>query len=143
VNQTVYSSVWDLFEAIRAHARQTGDPEYKPINFSSKTGYGKRNVNAKHRVPQECVVSVGIELVIVPEGTEVVLYQDPELGWSSISSSHSIGTLYLQDVQITLRGNGHVNKRDMEKWRQRTSMFGFRRGSRSNSSPDESYHGSH
>ena len=138
MQQVIYKSVWDLFEATRVHARVTGDPSYKPIKLSNKTG---RNNSAEHTVPRECWLEIKGQLVTVPAGTKVVLYQDPEAGLTSMKQSHSIGTLYLEDRQITMRGNGHVNCRDLEAWRQRTSMFGFRRGgSKSQSSPDESHY---
>lgn len=139
VAKRVYNTVLELFVAVRHFARDTNDPSYQPIG--QQPGSEKKqyvNNSAEHKVPWDCYLRTKNGYETVHAGTEVLLYQEPDRVF--FEHKKSVGTLFLAHTQISVRGDGRVNYRDMEKWRQRTALFGLNRVSASSksSNPDDS-----
>ena len=135
MGQKVYSSLKELFQDVRRHCRESGDPAYQPIGPRKDLS---GNFNAQHAVPWDCHLRYNGQFVPVQRGAEIVLYQDPEL--SDLKSDRSVGTLYLPNDQLTLRGNDTISRVDLVKRRTRALCSSGTTGrSRGKSAPADDY----
>jgi hypothetical protein len=117
--KVLYRSLEDLFVDVRVHARETDGPNHQRIVVNRGFNPKVRERNAVHTVPYGCQIEHPRkkELIEVPAGTTIVLYQevdpDPPLGFGAQRlTGHSIGTLKLPNLEMTLRGNGKVSCKD-------------------------------
>jgi len=130
VTTRFFNTPLELFHAVREYARQTEDPSYRPVGgVRDEEGQLNKNRNGKHAVPWECYLKVRDQFVVVPLGSLVIVYQDVVSGKTISDVKTSVGTLFLQDLQITLRGNGSIRYVDLIKRAQRTlcSLGGYGR----------------
>ena len=59
------------------------------------------------------------ELLIVPEGTEIQLWQDPNPPGGHLRQGTSVGTIFLPHAQFSLRGDGSLGYSDLGRRRDR------------------------
>ena len=98
------TTLLELFQLTRLHAKETKDPSYKRIGAPKGKPASFNNGSAKHFTPK----AVQVELPrlgerVIPEGTQLVLYQD--IVNKQLKPGVSVGTLFLEDLQVTLRGD--------------------------------------
>jgi hypothetical protein len=123
VTQSLIVDLEGLFLAVRLHARKTRDPDYKRVK--APEGYTGGS-NCTHRVHRKFWLRLPRydELIEVPRGTEIVLFQEvdpnPPPGFiTRRDMTQSIGTLKLPHLHATLRGNGRVSFTNPRKGRLR------------------------